>query len=362
MSNLKQNIHEVEQPQSQGEKNFKDMHKAINHKNLVPGITDQEHVFTGSTKPYDNKFHTGYKPGEDRAAYDKGLKMDDKLTDNGYETAHVEEAHSKDHPGFAAIAKKAAERYHSKKAGERVAGAILAKMHHKEEVQQTDINEKISASTPTKDVIHDFVHSDNPKFAGKSTKERIKMALGAKYGMMKKEEFSLEENYDDTPEEVSMIRTELKAIVIKAQDLLDHMPTNMHVEPWVQSKVAVAKEMVSGVHDYMLYSDDAGQPDEVNQVPPMSGMSNMASMASMTPYSMSNEEKELSPKQKKIAALAGDPKKIDADDFKALRAGKKIEEKMSPEELKKFAAIAPPKDKITQADKIMAAKMAAKKK
>lgn len=38
------------------------------------------------------------------------------------------------------------------------------------------------------------------------------------------------------------------------------------------------------------------------------------------------EAKKLSDKQKKIAAVAGDKSKIDADDFKALRAGKKVEE------------------------------------
>ena len=35
-------------------------------------------------------------------------------------------------------------------------------------------------------------------------------------------------------------------------------------------------------------------------------------------------EKLLSPKQKKIAAMAGDKEKIDAEDFAALRAGKKV--------------------------------------
>ena len=49
------------------------------------------------------------------------------------------------------------------------------------------LDEKITKSTPTKDVIHDFVHSKNKKFAGKSTKERIKMALGASYAMKKEE-------------------------------------------------------------------------------------------------------------------------------------------------------------------------------
>lgn len=37
-------------------------------------------------------------------------------------------------------------------------------------------------------------------------------------------------------------------------------------------------------------------------------------------------QEELSPKQKKIAKVAGHPAKIDAADFKALRAGKKVEE------------------------------------
>ena len=41
-------------------------------------------------------------------------------------------------------------------------------------------------------------------------------------------------------------------------------------------------------------------------------------------------EKMLSPKQKKIAAVAGDPNKIDAEDFAKLRAGKK----MAKEEVK----------------------------
>lgn len=48
--------------------------------------------------------------------------------------------------------------------------------------------EKLKASDPTGKWIHDFVHSDNPKFAGKSKKERIRMALGASYGAKRNEE------------------------------------------------------------------------------------------------------------------------------------------------------------------------------
>ena len=48
--------------------------------------------------------------------------------------------------------------------------------------------EILKASDPTSKWIHDFVYSDNPKFKGKSKKERIRMALGAKYAAMRKEE------------------------------------------------------------------------------------------------------------------------------------------------------------------------------
>lgn len=52
-----------------------------------------------------------------------------------------------------------------------------------EQVEQ--INEVITKKTATGDVIRDFVHSKNSRFKGKSKKERIRMALGAKYSMMK---------------------------------------------------------------------------------------------------------------------------------------------------------------------------------
>lgn len=55
-----------------------------------------------------------------------------------------------------------------------------------ESIQDTDLLEKLKPSDPTSKYISDFVHSDNPKFAGKSKKERIRMALGAKYAVMRK--------------------------------------------------------------------------------------------------------------------------------------------------------------------------------
>ena len=55
-------------------------------------------------------------------------------------------------------------------------------------IREESLMEVLKSSTPTSDWIDDFVHSDNPKFAGKSKKERIRMALGASYAAKRNEE------------------------------------------------------------------------------------------------------------------------------------------------------------------------------
>ena len=45
------------------------------------------------------------------------------------------------------------------------------------------LEEKLTKKMSAGDIISDFVRSEDPKFAGKSKKERQKMALGAYYGM-----------------------------------------------------------------------------------------------------------------------------------------------------------------------------------
>ena len=56
--------------------------------------------------------------------------------------------------------------------------------------EEQELMEKLRASDPTGKWVSDFVHSDNPKFAGKSKKERIKMALGASYAAKRQNEES----------------------------------------------------------------------------------------------------------------------------------------------------------------------------
>ena len=113
----------------------------------------------------------------------------------------------------------------------------------KEEVNY--IEEKLTAADPASKWISDFVASDNPKFAGKSKKERIQQALGAYYAAkrgkneenefleskkMVKMEKEVEENEDeeemeddeeemeDDEEETKMKKEEVESIEEGAKD------------------------------------------------------------------------------------------------------------------------------------------------
>ena len=71
-----------------------------------------------------------------------------------------------------------------------------------EEVEiDNQINEVLKKDASAGDWIHDFVHSDNPKFAGKSKAERKKMALGAYYAKQNEGyENSADDKQDDKEE------------------------------------------------------------------------------------------------------------------------------------------------------------------
>ena len=151
-----------------------------------------------------------------------------------------------------------------------------------------ELDEVLTKSTTAGETIHDFVHSKDKKFSGDSKKQRIKRALGAYYAKQNEEVGESDENFNegyaiqpllgssdiakhktnDTGEEVDMVRTELKAIANKTMHMLASMPKDVHIEPWVQAKIAQAKEMIGSVHDYVVYGDhDKPEEDEQTDLP-----------------------------------------------------------------------------------------------
>ena len=80
--------------------------------------------------------------------------------------------------------------------GARIANLMRAAGLKEEEMDEQDLDqldEVLSKDASAEEWIHDFVHSDAPQFQGKTKKERIKMALAAKYAKAN-EETELEES------------------------------------------------------------------------------------------------------------------------------------------------------------------------
>ena len=157
------------------------------------------------------------------------------------------------------------------------------------------VDEVLTKKTSAGEIISDFMHSKDKRFAGKSKEERKRMALGAYYSMHPEKKKKTNENTEsfaepllggmpdtsgasgggslggatgvltqshESEEAIDMVKTELRALANKAMHLVMAMPEGMHIEPWVQAKLAQAKEMVSAVHDYMIYGDHQEEDEQ----------------------------------------------------------------------------------------------------
>jgi hypothetical protein len=117
------------------------------------------------------------------------------------------------------------------------------------------LDEKLTAGDPVGKWIHDFVHSDNPKFAGKSKKERIKQALGAAYSAKKEMQ---KEDYDsgEYDYEGDMAKSDLRSIIYNAKMLHDMLEANTNLPEWLQAKITKAEDYISSAANYMRSEQD----------------------------------------------------------------------------------------------------------
>jgi hypothetical protein len=171
--------------------------------------------------------------------------------------------------------------YEEKKMCNCTMEGTMCEVHGMKECPGYNVNEVLTKKTSAGEIISDFIHSKDKKFKGKSPNMRKNMALGAYYGMHPeksnkniKEDLAMpllgatdiaKNKTDDIQDEIDMVRTELKAIANKAMHMLMVMPKDVHIEPWVQAKIAQAKGMIGNVHDYMVYGDHH-KPEEDEQM------------------------------------------------------------------------------------------------
>jgi hypothetical protein len=74
----------------------------------------------------------------------------------------------------------------------------------------------------------------------------------------------------DNDESAEMAKTQLRALANKALHLAMQLGDEQVVEPWVQAKIAVAKDNVTAVHDYMVYGEHS-KAKENEQTAPYEG-------------------------------------------------------------------------------------------
>ena len=133
-------------------------------------------------------------------------------------------------------------------------------------IREETLEEKLKSSDPAGKYIHDFVHSDNPKFAGKSKKERIRMALGASYGAKKTNEAKDSREYDY---EGDMAKSQLRSIIANAQIVHDMLEDNTNLAEWVQSKITLSADYISTVRDYMQSNKDVNEEVQTTHEDPL---------------------------------------------------------------------------------------------
>jgi hypothetical protein len=126
------------------------------------------------------------------------------------------------------------------------------KMSAEEKNEDVELDEVLKKSDSTDKWISDFVHSKDPKFAGKSKKERIQMALGAKYAKMR----------EDVDYEGEMAKYELRNLIQNAQELMSSLDDDTQLEAWVQSKITKANDYLNSVTQYLGYQNTKQGPTD----------------------------------------------------------------------------------------------------
>ena len=141
------------------------------------------------------------------------------------------------------------------------------------------IDEKLTKDMSAGDVISDFVHSKDPRFKGKSKKERQHMALGAFYKMQREEKEDddtawyaakemqgkeyADKKYPRKPKkavkeevegdyEFEMARNELATAERAIERIMQIVGQGEgNLEAWVQSKITKGSDYLDTVADYL---------------------------------------------------------------------------------------------------------------
>jgi len=192
-------------------------------------------------------------------------------------------------------------------------GALIANkmrtLNMGDDLDQEDLDalqEVLSKDAKAGDYISDFVHSTNPKFDGKSKKERINMALGAYYNTHKKkdgiseEDESLEEGSYNNPHKFAA--AEIKAGTFKSYSPTAPVPDKKYIKGTPEHKAYKAtKKPINGMPTNV--KEEAEELDEKSdQAKQNKTMKNMMDASRGARYKLNNPVPDAEPEHKTARA------------------------------------------------------------
>lgn len=168
---------------------------AEKHDAEVHGVRDLEHVMSEEVEQIDELSKSTLGSYINKASndavnkgFDLGMKKATSDEVDRFTNRHMKDKFNKqdeikkhlgaDNASYEKTRVKAAQRL---RGIGKATNRLTKEEYELDEETQRQLDEVMASDATAADYIHDFVHSDNPKFAGKSKKERMKMALGAFY-------------------------------------------------------------------------------------------------------------------------------------------------------------------------------------
>ena len=154
-------------------------------------VAEEDEKKPGSPFDWKNTPRTTMKPGERTGHEHKKTSTGNVFMKKYKKEKMEEEADCVTEPKAKEIAKKEVKGH--EKAMHKEEFSIESFMAEEFTEEQLDgmINEVLAKSAKAGEWIHDFVHSDNPKFKGKSKEKRKQMALAAYYSKQRNEEVEM---------------------------------------------------------------------------------------------------------------------------------------------------------------------------
>jgi len=131
------------------------------------------------------------------------------------------------------------------------------------ELREHSLEEKLKASDPAGTYVSDFVHSDNPKFEGKSKAKRIQMALAASYAAKGKSKNEEVEQQDE-------------AMSHQAATTMKHIP---NPSPALKKAAKDIKPGIAGYRDRIDMLKAGGVKEEPEQVEEAANAAQQAAIA-----------------------------------------------------------------------------------